>query len=204
MALNWMPMDAIALNELICRAKGGQAAAMETLFECFQSRLYGYFLAATRSIHDAEDLLGEMAVRLVKQLAGYDHLGRFEHWLFRIAANLVRDRRRHLGRWQDLVRPMGEDEDGRAFDQRHADPKSDPVDQRLLTEENAQQLALAMGQLDATTRQMLELRYFDAMSFRQIAEQFACPVGTALAKVHRGLKTLRQLLDVPQEQSVIS
>jgi RNA polymerase sigma-70 factor (ECF subfamily) len=198
-------MDASALNELIRQAQRGQATAMETLFECFQPRLYGYFLTATRDVHDAEDLLGEMALRLVKQLGRYDHRGRFEHWLFRIAANLVRDRRRKRMRWQELVRPAGEDSDGKGLDQQYADVDAKPIGHELAAVDDAALLARAMELLDDETREMIQCRYFDAMSFRQVAKQFGCPLGTALAKVHRGLKALRQRLDAkPQRLDVES
>jgi RNA polymerase sigma-70 factor (ECF subfamily) len=193
-------MDVTVLNELIRQAQRGQAEAVETLFERFQAKLYGYFLNATRDVHGAEDLLGEMALRLVKQLGRYDDRGQFEHWLFRIAANLVRDRRRKRMRWQELVRPAGEDTDGRALDQQYADTNALPIGHELDAAEDAAQLARAMEQLDDDTREMIQCRYFHAMTFRQMAKQFGCPVGTALAKVHRGLKALRQLLEATPQR----
>ena len=96
-------------------------------------RLYGYFYRATGHHHDAEDLLGEMTLKLVRQLEKYDDRGRFEPWLFRIAANMVRDRIRRL-----KVRPRNvslsvEDASGRKLSDRlGADDQH--VDVNLLAE----------------------------------------------------------------------
>ena len=52
-----------------------------------------------------------------------------------------------------------------------------------------------MNELDETTKEMILMRHFAEMSFRELAELYDCPVGTALARVHRGLRTLRKKLE---------
>ena len=61
----------------------------------------------------------------------------------------------------------------------------------MRADEAARALDRALARLDETTRQMILLRHFGEMSFQEIAEFFGCPLGTALARVHRGLKALR-------------
>ena len=85
-------MDPQQLRAVIAAARAGREEAYRCLLARFGPRLYGYFFRATGSHHDAEDLLGEMMLRLVRSLRRYDDRGRFEPWLFSIAANLVRDR----------------------------------------------------------------------------------------------------------------
>ena len=51
-----------------------------------------------------------------------------------------------------------------------------------------------METLDETTRQMILLRHMGEMSFRELAELFDCPLGTVLARMHRGLQALRDRL----------
>ena len=89
-------MDQQQLREIIASAKSGDAEGYEALLEAYGPRLYGYFLRATRSHHDAEDLLSELMLRLVRRMKSYDERGRFDQWLFRIAANMVRDRIRRI------------------------------------------------------------------------------------------------------------
>ena len=52
----------------------------------------------------------------------------------------------------------------------------------------------ALNRLDPMTRQMILLRHFGEMSFKEIAGLFECPLGTVLARVHRGLRALRELM----------
>ncbi len=82
------------VEEMIRLAKLGRPEAFAALLASYGPRLHGYFFRITASPQDAEDLLSETMLRLVATIGRYDERGRFEAWLFRIAANLVRDRLR--------------------------------------------------------------------------------------------------------------
>ncbi|MHC4562346.1 MAG: RNA polymerase sigma factor [Planctomycetota bacterium] len=181
------------LNETVAAAKDGSADAYRQLLEAYGPRLYGYFFRATRRHHDAEDLLGEMALKLVRQLKSYDDRGRFEPWLFRIAANMVRDRIRRAKVRPKVISLSGDGEDRRLSDTLRADNLA--VDSGVLAEEMSERLQRALEVLDPTTRQMVLQRYFGQLTFKELAEQFDCPLGTVLAKVHRGLKALRKAMN---------
>jgi len=186
-------MDPQELKATIAAAQAGRGEAYQALLEAYWPRLYGYFVRAVGNHHDAEDLLGDMALKLVRQLTNYDDRGRFDPWLFRIAANMVRDRFRRI-----KVRPRTaslsvEGVDGRTMaDRLPGEPE--PVDASLMLAEASEGLTEAMDKLEPTTKQMVLLRHFGQMSFKEIAATFECPIGTALARVHRGLRTLRRLM----------
>lgn len=186
-------MDKEKLSETVSRAKAGSPAAYEELLKAYQSRLFGYFFRATGSHHDAEDLLGELILRLVRNLHNYDEKGRFEAWLFRMAANLIRDRiRKRKARPSTYSLSAGEDDGGAFGDEL---PAAQPdVDAAVLSEELSVELHEALEQLDEVTREMILLRHFGEMSFKEIASTFRCPLGTSLAKIHRGLKSLRRIM----------
>jgi RNA polymerase sigma-70 factor (ECF subfamily) len=187
-------MDQERLRTVISAARAGRQEAYQELLAAFGPRLYGYFFRATASHHDAEDLLGEVMLRLVKQLAKYDDRGRFEPWIFSIAANLVRDR---IRRWRthpqpaSLEAPTGE---GQSLTDNLAGA-DDPVDAGLLGADLSVELTEALGKLDDASRQMVLLRHFAEMSFKEIAAVFQCPLGTVLAKVHRAMKVLKATLE---------
>lgn len=189
-------MDSQGLGRTIAAAQRGSAQAFAQLLDIYGPRLYGYFYRATLSPHDSEDLLGEITLRLVRRLKGYDERGRFEPWLFRIAANLVRDRIRRLKAVPGLTTiSAGDDEGGTLADDLAADLP--PTDQNMHQAEQALELDQALAKLDDTTRQMILLRHFGDMSFKEIAELFDCPLGTALAKVHRGLRAMQKMMVSP-------
>jgi len=184
-------MDAERLRRTIASAKRGQADGYAALLEAYGPRLYGYFLRATGRHHDAEDLLSELTLRLVRRLKSYDERGRFDQWVFRIAANMVRDRIRRLRSGPGTLSLSWQDESqGSLGEQLPADGPA--VDAAALAEEASAGVQQALGKLDDMTRQMVLLRYFGELSFKELAELFQCPLGTALARVHRGLGVLRK------------
>src|SRR5262245_33368522 len=98
-------MDGEALADCIRRAQRGDAAAFDLLLELYAGRLFGFLYRLTGSRPDAEDLMQEVFVRLVRTIGAYAHDGRFEAWLFRIASNLVRDRVRRAMRAPRQIGP---------------------------------------------------------------------------------------------------
>jgi len=183
------------LRQMIAHARAGRADGFEQIVSAFGPRLFGFFYRATGDHHEAEDLLGELMLRMVKRIRTYDDRGRFEPWLFRIASNLVRDRIRR--RQVRSVMVAMHSADGETSIEDDIPATSQPVEATMMATEDSQALWAALDQLDDMTREMVLLRHFSEMSFKEIAEIFECPLGTALARVHRGLRTLRELLTTP-------
>ena len=182
----------VELRRMIDEARNGNPEGFEAILTAYGSRMYGYFVRATRSHHDAEDLLSDLMLKLVRVINKYDDRGKFEPWLFRIAANMVRDRIRHL-KILPKIASLSADQDGRnpGADLKARVPAPDVAS---LNSEAKIQLHDALEKLDETTRQMILMRHFGDLTFKEIADEFECPLGTALAKVHRGLKTLREIM----------
>jgi len=191
-------MEEERLRAVIVSAQAGEPEAYRALLDTYGRRLYGYFLRATGRHHDAEDLLGELMLRLVARLSRYDDRGRFEPWLFRIAANMVRDRIRRMRTSPPPMSLSVEGDSGTPRAEQIA-AEAEHVEAGLLAEETAADLHAALAKLEVTTREMILLRHFGQMSFKEIAEVFECPLGTALAKVHRGLRSLRRRLGAKYE-----
>ena len=189
-------MDTDELADVIARARRREPAAFNTLVTAYGARLYGYFYRLTGSRHDAEDLLQEVFVRLVRMIGRYEHDGRFEGWLFRIATNLVRDRVRR----SKTARSAGDHSGlrGAGVEAESAGDRPDPAAEGpsvpLERAENLDRLQRAVGQLPEAEREVILLRHFSQLSFREIAEQMGTPLGTALARAHRGLARLRELM----------
>jgi len=187
-------MDPQQLREIIASAQAGEAEGFQALLEAFGPRLYGFFFKATNDHHVVEDLLGEISLRLVKKLKKYDHRDRFEPWLFRIAANMVRDRIRRLASRPRPVSLSAIDDSGRPLGDRLAG-QSESAESRMLSVEMSEKLTLALQTLEETTREMVLLRFFGELSFKELADRFDCPIGTVLARVHRALRALRKVMD---------
>ncbi|MEE8168911.1 MAG: sigma-70 family RNA polymerase sigma factor, partial [Phycisphaerae bacterium] len=130
-------------------------------------------------------------VRLIGTLGAYRDLGRFEPWLFRVAANLARDRIRRSRR-----RPASSAaEDVLADPLDHATPPAIDPHEMLERSEAADRLNAALERLPAGEREVVLLRHFSSLSFKEIADVMDTPIGTALARAHRGLARLRGMMD---------
>ncbi|UCG32051.1 MAG: sigma-70 family RNA polymerase sigma factor [Phycisphaerales bacterium] len=186
-------MQTDTLEKAIARAQAGDPSGFDVLVDAYASRVYGFCYRFTGSRTDAEDLLQEVMLRVVRRIGDYTHRGRFEAWLFRIAANLVRDRARQAA-GHPSIGPLdscdGNDALRQAPDHRQAAP-----DFRLRLREEVDELQVALERLPVAEREVIVLRHFSEMSFQEIAEAMGAPLGTTLARAHRGLRKLREWLD---------
>lgn len=183
-------MDKAGLDELLERARRRDPAALANLVERFSSRVFGLLFRLTGRRDVAEDLLQETFLRVVREIERYEHTGKFESWLFRIAANLVRDRARSLGRRGEaasLDAGWGDEEVRPAA--RPADT-GDPLG-RLVQRELGDRLSAGLGRLSDAEREIILLRHYAELPFREIADLLGIPLGTALARAHRALQHLR-------------
>jgi RNA polymerase sigma-70 factor (ECF subfamily) len=139
----------------------------------------------------AEELVQETFMRVVRNLAAYDDRGRFEAWVFRIAANLARDqvrRRRRQGPVSTLNEARGRGErQGGLIDRRQG-----PAIDRLAASEESLRLEACLERLTPPEREVLMLRHYSGLSFREIADLLGVPLGTALARAHRALARLKK------------
>jgi len=133
---------------------------------------------------------------VVKSIGRYDHRDTFDAWIYRIALNLVRDRVRKSARLSGKFRLVegqgaGGDEIIGTIAEKYASPE-----EQLADGEQFDQLQQALQKLPDEQREVLLLRHFSGLSFSQIAETLGRPIGTVLARAHRGVEKLRKLLNV--------
>lgn len=192
-------MDVTELSDVIARAQARDPDAFDLLIDQYSPRLYGYFYRATGRRPDAEDLLQELFVRLVAMIGQYQHDGRFDAWLFRMATNLIRDRIRRRRNARELPESSlgGPDEQWERLGQAGDDVVT--PGQRMDAAEEVDRLNRAIQALPEPERGVILLRHFSGMSFREIAELMGTPLGTALARAHRGLARLRKLMTTDDE-----
>lgn len=184
-----LEVDPEYLTTLVARCREGDAEAFERVFHMFRGPLYSYLARTTGDRHLAEDLLQDTFLRVVEHLDRYEESGRFQAWLFRIAANRVRDWARRRSRTERVGGAAERDgAEGTAAVDR---PVEHPPDGAMLQAEQIHLLEGAMGTLESDEREVLVLRHYSGLSFREIAEIMEAPLGTVLARSHRALGKLR-------------
>ena len=167
-------------QKIVSRCQAGEHGAYDELVDLYASRCYGYFYRLTRNAEISHDLLSELFVKIVEKLDSFKG-GSFEKWLFTIAGNLFHDHLR--GRYRQK----------KMLETKARELQDDPVPRRADTE-LSDKLQMFLTKLDEDTLQVIVMRFYGDLSFKELSEIRNEPIGTTLSKVHRGLKKLRELM----------
>jgi len=152
-------------------------------------RVYGLLVRLVGRPEVAEDLVQETLLRAFRSAGTYRPEGKLRAWLFRIAVNLARDWVRRRPREPSVGLDGGPDGTGPPV----AAPEA-PPDAGLLGRERAAHVEAAMARLSEPDRLVLLLRYYADMPFKDIARTTREPLGTVLARAHRALRKLENLV----------
>ena len=168
------------LNEIIAGCQNGDNRAFTQLIDAYSTRCYGYFYRLTGNTGVSDDLLSRLFVRLVEKIGSFKG-GSFEKWLFTIASNIFNDYLRHEYRQIKLL-------------EANAEHLSEETPRRRSEDEMADRLQQQIAKLDDDTAELITLRFYGELSFKELSELRGEPIGTTLSKVHRGLRKLRELM----------
>jgi len=169
------------IDRVIIGCKKGDEACFTQLVDIYGRRCFGYFYRLTGNRDLSDELLSELFVKLVEKIGTYRD-GSFDGWLFTMASNIFHDHLRYKQRQTRLL-----DEHGRRLKSQSAGV-ADEYDG------DADKMQRALAELDSDVRDLVMMRFYSQMSFREIADSRREPIGTILSKVHRGLKRLRELM----------
>ena len=175
-------------GHLIRAACQGDAAAYGALVRKYQARLCTSLTHICGSLDDAEDVAQEAFVQAYVKLRSFAGGSAFYTWLYRIAVNAAISRRRKR-REQTSVDSKREELGLEPMDD------AEQADERLLREERAGQVQLALSKLSDEHRTILVLREIDDCDYDEIANILELPVGTVRSRLHRARLQLKEQLD---------
>jgi len=170
------------LAKIIIGCKNGDAECFSKVVDIYARRCYGYFYRLIGNKDVSDELLSTLFVKLVEKIGSYKG-GSFESWLFKIASNIFHDYLRTKQRQKKLL------------DERKKQLKLEITVPKQADSERFDKLQVQLGKLDADTRELIMLRFYSQLSFKEIAKTRSEPIGTTLSKLHRGLKKLRELME---------
>jgi RNA polymerase sigma-70 factor, ECF subfamily len=177
------------VTALLVRAASRDQAAWRELIGLYGPRVFAMANSRCRNDHIAEEITqGVFATVCTKLGTGeYEEKGRFESWLFRITMNRVRDLVRQRQRTQRILGnqlPAEDDLDAAA--------KTAPIDDYRA--QHLARLRATLDQLPEADREIIELRHHGGLSFKQMSDLLGEPLGTLLARHHRAIQKLREML----------
>lgn len=171
-------------EDLVEEYLDGDATAFRELVERYHDPLLRFLLRMTGRLEMAEDVFQDTFLQLHQSLESFDLTRRFKPWLFTIAANKARDALRRARRRSAVslsTRAAGGEGDA-IVDLLEIDlpgPESG-----LEAEELSLMVQSAIDLMPTRLREILLLAYFQRMTYVQIAEVFAIPLGTVKSRLH--------------------
>jgi len=175
---------------LAAAAAGGEQGqeAWRRIVGLYWRRVFALARSRLRDQGIAEEVTQSVFVTVATKLSQgqYAERGRFEPWLFRVAVNRVRDQVRAAQRG---ATPTSDE----VLDARPA-ATGNSVAEASSSERATGELRRALAQLGDADRQVVELRHHAGMSFAAMAELLDEPLGTLLARHHRALRKLREMM----------
>jgi len=178
--------------ELIEEAKAGSEKAYTELMKRYKKSLYHTILKMVRNVDDAEDLTIEAFAKAFKNLSKFDPKFTFSTWLFRVATNNCIDfiRKKKLNTTSIQA---GYNNDDSKSDLEIRDHTLDPQEAFIRTE-RMELVQEVVTKLPPRYQTLVRLRYFQELSYDEIAKQTDSPLGTVKAQLHRARELLLDLM----------
>jgi RNA polymerase sigma-70 factor (ECF subfamily) len=180
--------------KLVKRAlEEGDQKAYAELMGRYRDSVYFMLLKMVNNKDDAEDLTVEAFGKAFKRLGQYTPNFAFSTWLFRIATNNCIDfiRRKRKNTFS-LDRPISDDEGGEMM----VDIKSETLDpeEHIMKKQKILLLRELVDKLKPRYRTLIEMRYFQELSYEEIAVELELPLGTVKAQLFRAREFLYNVL----------
>lgn len=185
-------LKSLADNELVEMYQAGNDRAFDELLTRYQSKLYTYIYFIVRNVTLAEDLFQETFMKVVTTIrqSGYSESGRFGAWLTRIAHNLIIDYFR-----QDKSGSTVSNDESEVDLFNDASLSDDDVETRITNRQVLSDVRRLIKALPASQREVVYMRYYQDLSFREIADITGVSINTALGRMRYALINMRRLAD---------
>lgn len=182
----------ISDKELIGKYLKGDHNSLEILIQRHQNRIFAYILMIVKNRELADDLFQDTFIKVIKTLraGSYNEEGKFLQWVMRIAHNLIIDHFRKAKRIP--VIDNSRNENYNIFDT--LDMMAPSVEDRMVTEQIHKDVRNLIELLPAEQKEVLYMRHYAEMSFKDISEITNVSINTALGRMRYALINLRKLI----------
>ena len=171
------------------KAKLGDQVAFTFLLDYFWNDVYGFMLQRTENETDAEDITIETFSKAFDKLNSYSFEFQFNTWLIAIAKNVHIDLLRK--KKSSLFIDITDDEDDVAYRVADTSPTAEDI---LITEQNLSRLLHYIKKLKPAYQAVIQMRYFQEMSYQEIANDLNEPLNNVKIKLLRAKKLLSEII----------
>jgi RNA polymerase sigma-70 factor (ECF subfamily) len=183
-------------DNLVTRAKEGDQNAQGKLVQLWYKRIYNFGYKFFMDHDLAMEISQKTFISMCKNLSGLQDNARFKSWLYKIAVNYCREEARKKKGDRSLSfdvvwnRDSEDSPKWESTSQRHDNPES-----QLHRSELAEILQKALGELNVEQREVVIMKEYEGLKFREIAEVLNISENTVKSRMYYGLDGLRKILD---------
>lgn len=186
-----MKKSAASDQELVQAYIKGDQSAIEILIQRHRRKVFTYILLTIKNHQLAEDLFQETFIKVVQSLRGgrYRDNGRFLSWVIRIAHNLIID---HFRKEKQMNAVSNDDTEVDLFNSRKF--SDDNIEELIVHNQIRAEIRSLINELPDDQREVVLLRHYGGLSFKEIAEQTDVSINTALGRMRYALINLRKMI----------
>lgn len=181
------------IEKQIENAKSGKQGAFKFLLDYFWNVVYGFQLKRVRNEHEAEDIAIETFAKAFDKIDSFDENYQFSTWLITISKNIQIDRTRKKNASIYLHTTDTSNEQVEKI----VDHSPTPED-RLIREQNLAELLRYIKQLKPHYQDVINLRYFQEMTYNEISETLEEPLNNVKVRLLRARKLLAEIISQKQ------
>ncbi len=184
---NLQTTDTVLVKEYIA----GNEAALSKLIKKHQSKIYGFIYSKIHDRDICDDVFQDTFIKVIKTLKSnsYNEEGKFLPWVMRIAHNLVIDTYRKNAK-MPMVR---ETDEFSIFSKMTFEEKS--IENQLIADQIKIDLNKVIDKLPKEQKEVLTMRYFNDLSYKEIAEETGVSLNTALGRMRYAILNLKKLIE---------
>jgi RNA polymerase sigma-70 factor, ECF subfamily len=171
-------------SRLVSRCRQGDSAAFSDLLNRYERRVYSFAYSMCGNAADAEDLTQEVFVQVYRSLPSFRGDSQFSTWLYRVAMNVCLQQRRRKSLDQAPLDDVLE----------LAGPAGTEPEHQVMRGELQEQVRSAIDRLPEKQREVVVMHETLGLTYQEIAETLAIPVGTVKSRMGAAFTTLRRLL----------
>jgi len=178
-------------NELVERYLSGDYTSLEILIHRYKDKIFSYILMTVKNHHLAEDIFQDTFIKVVRSLnlGKYTDNGKFISWVMRIAHNLVIDHYRREKNMNTFSNDASE------VDHFNSPKFSDEnIEDFMINEQILNEVRVLVEELPDDQKQVVIMRHYLGMSFKEIADQTDVSINTALGRMRYALINLRKII----------
>jgi RNA polymerase sigma factor (sigma-70 family) len=178
-------------QELVDLYIAGNEPCLEILIARHKKRVFSYIMMIVRDRHLAEDIFQDTFIKVIQTLkrGSYNDEGKFLPWVLRIAHNLIIDHFRRQKRMP--IVDGGEDFDIFSV----LTLRQGSAEDKIVKNQARMEVRSAIGQLPVEQREVLIMRHYMDMSFKEIADSTNVSINTALGRMRYALINLRKMME---------